>query len=418
MPVTISEKNRGILRKLAEEVAKIAALPIQKQTFELWRRLNDLKKTRPLVDIFEIPWQEMDVNGELELKTDDEFCRGIESALRFTIYQWKHLKSDIVVEGKFYSPLAITDTGFGIHEEVRYISKDPKSSIKSREYHPQIQSEKDLDKIKTPRITFDKETTEGNYQTLVKLFGDILPIEKRGVSHFWFAPWDELVTWWGVNEALTDLIDKPDLVHMAMDRLVTAHLSRLKQLEDLHLLCLPDGIYKSGSGGPACTSALPQKDFNPEHIRTVDMWGSATAQIFSEVSPAMYDEFALRYEKQWLSRFGLTYYGCCEPLHNKLDLLKSVPNLRKISMSAWANVDKFVEKAGKKYVISHKPNPSVLATNTWNPGMAKRNLEEVLEKTRGCTVEIIMKDISTVNYEPQRIWEWSEIAMETAEKYA
>jgi hypothetical protein len=27
----------------------------------------------------------------------------------------------------------------------------------------------------------------------------------------------------------------------------------------------------------------------------------------------MHEEFALQYEKRWLERFGLTYYGCCEP---------------------------------------------------------------------------------------------------------
>jgi hypothetical protein len=29
-----------------------------------------------------------------------------------------------------------------------------------------------------------------------------------------------------------------------------------------------------------------------------------------------------------------------------------------------------------------------------------------------------MKDISTVRYQPQRLWEWSKIAMEEAERFA
>jgi hypothetical protein len=29
-------------------------------------------------------------------------------------------------------------------------------------------------------------------------------------------------------------------------------------------------------------------------------------------------------------------------------------------------------------------------------------------------VELIMKDISTVRYDPRRLWEWAEIAMEIA----
>ena len=42
-----------------------------------------------------------------------------------------------------------------------------------------------------------------------------------------------------------------------------------------------------------------------------------------------------------------------------------------------------------------------------------------LEKTGGrCHVELIMKDISTVRYQPQRLWEWAAIAMEVAQDYA
>jgi hypothetical protein len=42
----------------------------------------------------------------------------------------------------------------------------------------------------------------------------------------------------------------------------------------------------------------------------------------------------------------------------------------------------------------------------------------VLEKSQGkCHIEFIMKDISTVRHDPQRLWQWSEIAMEEVESY-
>jgi hypothetical protein len=37
-----------------------------------------------------------------------------------------------------------------------------------------------------------------------------------------------------------------------------------------------------------------------------------------------------------------------------------------------------------------------------------------LETARGCHIEIIMKDVSTVRYQPQRLWEWEKIAMQVA----
>jgi hypothetical protein len=56
---------------------------------------------------------------------------------------------------------------------------------------------------------------------------------------------------------------------------------------------------------------------------------------------------------------------------------------------------------------------------TWNPDKARANLKEVLDRARGVShVEVIMKDISTVCYKPQRLWDWARIAMETVRESA
>ena len=50
---------------------------------------------------------------------------------------------------------------------------------------------------------------------------------------------------------------------------------------------------------------------------------------------------------------------------------------------------------------------------------ARADLVEFVEAAAGrCHIEFIMKDISTVRYEPQRLWEWARIAMEVAEEFA
>jgi len=41
------------------------------------------------------------------------------------------------------------------------------------------------------------------YEMRLNIFGGILTVEKRGVCGFWFALWDDLVTWLGVEETLT-----------------------------------------------------------------------------------------------------------------------------------------------------------------------------------------------------------------------
>lgn len=133
----------------------------------------------------------------------------------------------------------------------------------------------------------------------------------------------------------------------------------------------------------------------------------------------MHWEFALRHDLRWLSRWGLTYYGCCEPLSGKIHLLRRIPNLRKISMSPWNDFDRAVREIRGDYVFSFKPSPAIFAEEAWSPEKARAELERVLDKTCGlCHVEIIMKDISTVRYKPERLWDWARIAAEVAEQYA
>lgn len=416
--MNISTHDLDVLRRLARRKAEIAALPIQKQRKEMWSRLNRLEKVKPMVWLNEVPWHEMNATGELTLQTADQFCRDIEWSLRAELYQWEHMQGDMVIEPEIVCPLSIGHTGFGIKEDVETIKQDSKSSIISRHFKIQIQNEKDIEKIKDPVITHDAVRSEERFQIMSGIFQDIIPVRKAGLRGFWFAPWDELIRWTGVEEALTDLALRPDYIHAVISRLVEAYLKMLDQYEELGLLVLNNSNVRVGSGAYGYTDELPRRGFNPLRVRAGDLWGSATAQIFSDVSPEMHWEFALQYELRWMERFGLNYYGCCEPLHNKLEILKRVPRLRKISVSTWMDVNKAVREAGGKYVFSLKPNPAYLAEDHWRPDLARKELETKLEIMQGCPVEIIMKDISTVRYEPKRLWDWATLAMPAAAKYA
>jgi hypothetical protein len=104
-------------------------------------------------------------------------------------------------------------------------------------------------------------------------------------------------------------------------------------------------------------------------------------------------------------------------LHNKLDVLARIPNLRKVSMSPWADLGKAMEKAGRRYVWSLKPSPAILAEDRWRPDAVREELRRKLEALKGQAVEVILKDISTVRYQPRRLWEWVEIAREVTAEY-
>jgi len=417
--VVLEPRDKEILRRLASEVVEIAGLPVQKENARLWQSLNDLRAERPMVWINEICWHEMNVDDELTLACSHPWARDQETGLRRLLYQWRHLPGDMVVNDYLTCPLLFHSTDFGIVEDVDVVRTSEASDIVSRHFHVQIQDVDDLEKISMPQVSHNEQATALHYQAMCDVYGGILPVRKVGQTHIWYTPWDYLIRWWGVEQAMVDLIERPELVHAAVERMVDAWMTELDQLERLNLLALDCDNTRIGSGGYGYTSELPGRDFDPGHVRPHNMWGCSNAQIFSEVSPQMHWEFAIEHDLRWLRRFGLTYYGCCEPLSNKIGLLRRIPNLRKISASPWCDTRTFVEKVGGDYVISRKPSPAVFAEDGWSPARARADLTDFLDSCGGqCHVELIMKDISTVRNRPERLWEWSRIAMEVAHDYA
>lgn len=414
--IVLKQPDVDLLRGLAEELVEAADAPIHQETAVLWRRLNDLDSVRPMVWINEIPWHEMNVNDELTLRAEHPWARDQERELRRTLYQWKHLPADMVLNDFMACPLAIHSTDFGIIEDVDVVRTDDASDVVSRHFNIQIAEPEDIEKIKMPVVSHNEEATTIRYQTMVDVYEGILPVRKMGQTHIWFTPWDYLIRWWGVQEAMLDLIMRPEMVHAAVDRMVDAWIEELDQFESQNLLSLDCNNTRVGSGGYGYCSALPGEDYVPEHVRPHNMWGCSNAQVFSSVSPQLHWEFAVEHDMRWLERWGLTYYGCCEPLHNKIEILRRIPNLRKVSVSPWCDPETTVEAIGADYVMSHKPNPAILAESQWDPRQARKDIRAFLEKTEGrCHVELIMKDISTVRYDPKRLWEWAAIAMEEAE---
>ena len=409
--------EKETLRALAGELAAIAALPVHREKAGLWRKLNDLESARPMVWINEIPWHEMNVADELTLRTTDPWARDLEMRLRRTLYQWRHMPGDMVVSDFIECPLAIHSTDFGILEDVDVARTDSANEIYSRHFNVQIKEPGDIEKIRMPVVTHDEATTAVVFDAMQELFKDIMSVRKCGQTHIWFTPWDYLIRWWGLQEAMLDLVERPEMVNAAVERMVDAWMVELDQFERKNLLSLDCNNTRIGSGGYGYTWDLPGAPFDAARVQPKNMWGCSNAQIFSEVSPEMHWEFALRHDMRWLERWGLVYYGCCEPLDRKISLLRKIRNLRKISVSPWNNFDRIIGEIRGDYVFSFKPSPAIFVDAEWNPEKARAYLRGILLKARGvCHVEVIMKDISTVMYKPQRLWDWARIAVEAVQE--
>jgi len=411
--IVLNKTEIDVLRHLAVQWAEIAALPVHQEKALLWQKLNDLESVRPMVWIDEIPWHEMNVNDELTLQCKNSWARNQEELMRKTIYQWNHMPGDMILNPWLDCPLSIHSTDFGILEDVEIAETDSLNDIVSRHFNILIKDMDDLEKINMPVITHNQKATDRRYHIMQEIFSDIIPVRKEGQTHIWFTPWDYLIRWWGVQEAMVDLIMRPEMIHAFYEKMVQAWMIELDQFAEQNLLSLDCNNTRIGSGGYGYTKELPGEPFNAGKIEPINMWGCSNAQIFSDVSPEMHWEFAVEHDLKWLERWKLTYYGCCEPLAGKSQILKRIPNLRKVSCSPWNNTRQAIDELGSDYVISRKPNPAIFIGDKFDEDLARKEIREFLNQAEGqCHIEFIMKDISTVQYDPQRLWRWEKICME------
>lgn len=403
-------REYATLRELGKRVAEIASLPVNKDRKELWKSLNSLRPVRPMVAIDQIPWHEMNVNDELTVVCTDPFLRHLELDLRTTLYRWAHMRADMVVEPVIRVPKLMTDTGFGLGVSETVAITDSENLIQGHSYHDQLQTDDDLNKIRTPEVHFDEQGTARREEIAREIFDGVLEVRLNGTTPC-FNLWDLIVQLHGVENTLIDLVCRPEFMHEMTRRFTDAYLGMLDQMEDQGLLASEqDTVHCSG----AYTDELPASGYDPAKPRCRDIWAFGMSQIFATVSPQTHKEYDIDYSTEWYGRFGLVYYGCCEPLHDKIGIIREIPNVRKISISPWADVEKSAREIGTDYVVSIKPSPAFVATDAWDPGAVRRDLESILVtcKRHGCPFEFILKDISTVRYQPQRLWEWEKIAME------
>jgi hypothetical protein len=184
----------------------------------------------------------------------------------------------------------------------------------------------------------------------------------------------------------------------------------------MNLLSLNNDSTYHSSGGVGYTDELPQPDYDPERIRPRDMWASAEAQEMDCVSPEMHEEFIRQYEKRLLKPFGLNGYGCCEDPTLKLGDTFQIPNIRRISIAPFADVDTCAEKLQEKYIFSWKPNPSFLV-GMFDAERVRKYIKHTLDVSQDCVIEMILKDTHTCEHHPERFTQWTAVARELVENY-
>jgi len=405
----ISKRERRLLRDLAKQVADAAALPVMAERRELWKRHNSLRPARPMILVFaEGAWREL--LPDAALKCTGKAARAIEWNLRHRLYTHEHLLDDTVVEKDWVVQKVVKSSGWGLEPKWRAAP----TATGAGAFEPVLHAPADLRKLRFPEISVDEKATAADLARAQDLFGDVLDVKLKGVAHVSFHLMSQYTHWRGLNETMMDMYDNPSLLHDAMAFLEEGHRRVIRQYEDLNLLSLNnDGTYHS-SGGVGYTDELPAAGFDPGRVRPRDLWASAEAQELAQVSPAMHAEFSTPYEKRLLAPFGLNGYGCCEDLTLKLGDVFTIPNIRRISISPFANVETCAEKLGRRYIFSWKPNPAHLV-GRFDPEALRAYIGHTLEVARGCVLEMILKDTHTCENHPERFAEWTRIARELVE---
>ncbi len=417
----ISGKDLPVLRALAARVAELASRPQEAEKRELWRRHNDLQSSRlPIFCDPENGWNEIIPEGEL--CCESTLARRWEMVLRKEIFWAEELKDDKVIEQWFDIGYTHSEDDWGF--QVRQRGGDGGAYA----WEPVIRDEADLERLHPPAFEIDQETTRRTVEEARRVFEGLLEVRLSGVWWWSLGMTLDLALLRGLEGVMLDMIERPGLVHRLMAVLRDGYLRKLDRLETGGLLSLNTDRYV-GSGGFGYTRQLPSPaapqaaggqakppGLQGGPVRTRQMWGFCESQETVGVSPDMFAEFIFPYQLPFLERFGLNCYGCCEPLDGRWHVVRRTPRLRRVSVSPWADLAKMASMLEDRYVLSLKAAPSDLAVPCLHEEVVRSKIRHALEVTRGCRVELIMKDNHTLGGNPRNAVRWVRIARQEAER--
>ena len=358
-----------IVRELAKRYMEAVCSEKQRKANQRMKDTNDLKIVRPPVIMDEIPWYQMDIDNELTCLCQDPRIRNLESNLRIALFRVKHFRCDAILDPFLRISKAYDSTGNGLLVREDIVRTDDENHIVSHQYQDILEEEDAVAQIRVPEFTLrpDKDEEAMNFYT--DLLGDSMPVYLSGSGCTYTAPWDQIARFRSVENIFFDFYDRPEHLHNIRQKFNEGIIAEIDFLE-------ANGMFE------------------------------------------MFEEFEIAYAKPIAERFAYTYYGCCEPLHNRMHVVKKISNLRKIGVSPWADEESSGEQIGKKYVYARKPNPAYVAMVT-DPESVRLETEKTVKIAQkyGCPLEFVLKDISTVGHRPENLIVWANTVADVLDAY-
>ena len=413
-PITdIPAKDVEILRALGARKAELADAPENKERREAWY-LHDAGttgRTMVLAEASGIRDENSPVPDSM-LECSNPTARGLEKRMRAEFYNFDVLADDHVIEPWINLGWDVSVGTFGVEPVVH--SGDHDGRMGARRWDPPITDlDRDFDLLHVRELSVDRDTTHAKKTQLERIFDGVLPVRIRG-GYYWTMglTWRaiELI---GLEGLMLSMYDNPAGLHRIMGLLRDDHLNMVSWLENEGLYTPNDENDYVGSGTMGYT-----RDFAASArsagaaTRAEQLWVLSESQETVGVGPELFQEFVYPYQKTIAERFGKCYYGCCEPLNSRWHVIKDLSNLERVSVSPWADEAFMADALGTRYVYSRKPAPSMISMGTFDESAIRADIRNTLDTAKGCRVELIMKDVHTLNNEPERLARWVRIARE------
>lgn len=400
-------QERDEIRKLARQVSEIAHSQETAAIRQRWRDVNALRKPdrapvwcRPVG-----MWSEL--LPETELHCADPWLRGWERAFRRALI--KHdIGDDEPVEEYFTVP-AVVDADppnvygvdLGLHE--------PDVEWGAYSFEPPLKGEDDFSRLRLPRFTYNAAQTAEALAKAQELLGDIMPVQVAGTVPLGGSLSDVAARMIGLNELMLHMALTPAMIHRLLAYLRDTVLAAVDQAE-------AQGYLTPNNTGPMFCSDLIGQPTNGKYT-CKNQWLVMASQEYQLIGPKMWDEFLLAYQKPIAERFGLVQYACCEDLTHKIDGVLTVPNLRVFVSSAWTDLNKVVDKVGKKHTIMWRQRASEVVFPD-DTSSIEQHLERGCQLLRGSYYQIVLRELQTLAGHPRRLHDWVELAIAKAAKYA
>jgi len=417
-------KDLSVLRGLASRYAQITAESRMEHLRELWRGYCASENTRPPVLLDIGLWQAWakQMFSSKALECEDPFYQEHERRLKFLLLH-ASLGDDTVFEPWYTISAEHTPSSnavWGIEYQKDEIDRGPgieRDEGMSYHLHPVLNEESDLETLRKPKFSILENSTNQKVRVLEEAFGESLPIHvDRGpfLKGFSADISTTMARLRGLEEMMLDMYERPEWLHDLAQFLQGGILEH----QDA---CEREGNISYASGFNQAMPYhrdLPDPRPNEYGARRDELWGFFAAQEFTDVSPAMHEEFLLQYQIPIMEKWAFVSYGCCENLTRKIDLLRKIKNLRRIGVTPFADLLSCSQQIGGDYLLSWRPKPTDIVCNQFDLELSRERLKEGANicRANGNHYDVMLKDVEALAAGPESLRQWVEVARKETEE--